>query len=125
MANIYTNGKFYKIAPEFINSIHTRSNTARTDWSVEDIKNLLKTNDVFVIRSLIKLYSYQTLEEKKAGETKDNNGVGFNGADAVALSQISRDTLKTYIISKGQVNFVRRKIMKYAKQLTNIANGKI
>lgn len=125
MSNIYTNGRLYKITPEFINSIHTRSETARTDWSVEDIKNLLKTNDTFVIRSLIKLYSYQTLDEKKAGETKDNNGVGFNGADAAVLSQISRDMIKTYIISKGQVNFVRRKIMKYAKQLTRIANGKI
>lgn len=122
---VLTNGRIYKLNPEFVNSIHTRSETARNNWTVEEIKNLLKTDDLFVIRSLLKLYSYQTYEEKQSGETKMDNGVGFNGADANRLSKVSRDTLRTYTIGVGMVNFVRSKIMKYAKQLTRIANGEV
>lgn len=122
---VLTNGRVYKLNPEFVNSIYSRKETARNNWTVEEIKNLLKTDDLFVIRSLLKLYSYQTYEEKQSGETKMDNGVGFNGADAVRLSSISRNTLKTYTIGVGMVNFVRTKIMKYAKQLTRIANGQV
>lgn len=122
---VLTNGRIYKLNPEFVTSIYTRSETARNNWTVEEIKNLLKTDDLFVIRSLLKLYSYQTHEEKQSGETKMDNGVGFNGADANRLSTISRNTLRTYIIGVGMVNFVRSKIMKYAKQLTRIANGEV
>ena len=93
-------------------------------WKVEEIAHLLQTNDKMVIRSLMKLYGFQTDEEQDLGETTDYNGVGFNGADAPILSSIAENYLKWNRLTPKQLALVRKKMMKYAKQLTKIANGK-
>ena len=121
-SRIFESAKNYKVNAEFVNSALAES-TPKKKWTVDEIKSLIDTNDVFVIRSLIKLYSYQTDEEQAGDETSEHNGFGFNSFDAKALSSMTKILIKNLIISKSQVNYARTKIKKYAKQLTRIANG--
>lgn len=94
-------------------------------WKVDEIRYLLETNNSAVIRGLIAIYNKQTQDEKIMNETKHSNGVGFTGADAKVLSNMAK-----YAISKGgltekQFIYVKKKIGKYAGQITKIANKQI
>lgn len=123
---IYKNNKgTYKMTDAFINSAMDNSTPTRTDWSVEEIKKLLRENDVFVIRSLLKLYSFQTEVEKKVKSTNGINGVGFNAYDSKALTEIVKVCIANKMLSNGQVEYVRKKLLKYSKQIMKIANGNI
>lgn len=123
-SRIFENARNYKVNEEFVNSAFNKSVPTKT-WTVEEIKSLLKTSDTFVIRSLLKLYSYQTEAEQDNDETTEYNGFGFNSFDARALSGMVKILMKNFIISKSQVRYARTKLMKYSKQLTKIANGEL
>ena len=123
-SRIFENNKNYKVNAEFISSVFAK-NPPKKEWTVDEIKSLIDTNDIFVIRSLIKLYSYQTDEEQAGDMTSEHNGFGFNSFDAKALSGMTKILTNNFIISKSQVNYARTKLKKYAKQLTRIANGAI
>lgn len=99
--------------------------TSRNDWLVEDIRNLIESNDQFVLNCLLKLYSLQTEDEKECEQTVNHNGLGFNGYDAKPLTNIAKQCCEARFITFRQINFVRTRILKYAKQLTKIANGEI
>lgn len=94
-------------------------------WTKEEIVNLLQTNDQMVWRSLKQLYLKQTASERASGTTHVVNGVGFNSRDAEILSSIARSYEQWHRLTPKQTALVRRKIMKYAGQLTKIANGEI
>lgn len=96
----------------------------RSDWTQEEIKTLLKSNDRFVLNSLLKLYARQTEEEKETESTSCKNGRGFNCCDAKVLCNIAKQCFEEHFISFKQIAYVRSKIYKYSKQLMNIANGK-
>lgn len=100
-------------------------------WTKEDIKNLLFKNDKAVFRGVVRIYERQTADEKAVGETAYNNGVGFSGADANILSSFARqiqeyDPLTSKFktpLSPKQLEIARKKIVKYAGQLADIANN--
>jgi hypothetical protein len=96
-------------------------------WTVEEIKSLLETRNDFVERSLVKLYEKQTFDEQVNGETRHNNNVGFNGADSKILSSFCVWLLNGHNrhLSVKQMYIAKRRIMKYSKQITKIANGDI
>lgn len=121
-SKIFESAMNYKVNEEFVSSALSKS-TSTKEWTVDEIKSLLETNDTFVIRSLLKLYSYQTEAEQNDDETTEHNGLGFNSYDAKALSGMTKTLMKNLIISKSQVKYARTKLMKYSKQLTKIANG--
>lgn len=123
-SKIFESNKNYKVNAEFVNSVFAK-NPPKKEWTVDEIKSLIDTNDIFVIRSLIKLYSYQTDEEQAGDTTSEHNGYGFNSFDAKALSGMTKILMNNFIISKSQVSYARTKLKKYAKQLTRIANGVI
>lgn len=91
-------------------------------WSQEEIKNLIQTNDEVLYRALKKLYSKQTSEEQRKGDTVVNNNVGFNGADAKFLSSTAEFLKKAGFLTPKQKVVVRKKMVKYTKQLTRLAN---
>lgn len=124
---ILTNGKIFKLTPEFMAKLNTEKTATTSDkeWTTEDIKRLLKTNKTFVIRSLIKMYNLQTEGEKNIRETTEHNGIGFNGADAKPLSGIAEQIITNNFITCKQFDYVQRKIAKYHKQLLKIANGQL
>lgn len=100
----------------------------------ESIRALLQTNDRAVERAILRLYERQTYAEQNAKTTSESNGIGFNGADAELLSsfaeQLKAGRHLTPARTKpdgrmgGQMYYARRKILKYARQLAEIANAK-
>lgn len=92
-------------------------------WTVEEIKTLVLNNDKMVARSVVVLYDRQTASEQAAQETHERNGVGFNGVDASILSSFAEFYKSRGYLSVKQTAIARKKLPKYAKQLTAIANG--
>ena len=94
-------------------------------WTKDEIKDLLRNNDSAIIRGLKALYNLQTKIEQNTNSTQENNGVGFNGADASILSDFAKQYIERNFLSKKQLDITRTKILKYAGQLARIANKEI
>lgn len=92
-------------------------------WTEEEIKVLVQTNDKVLYGALKRLYAEQTADEQEVGETHHHNGAGFNGADSRFLSSVSEFLLKNGFLTEKQKFVVRKKLVKYNKQLTRLANG--
>lgn len=91
-------------------------------WTIEEIKSLLETNNAFLARAIVKIYERQTEDEQQADMTGHNNSIGFNGIDAFILSKFAKFFMERKFLSPKQIVVARKKMMKYAKQLTTIAN---
>lgn len=94
-------------------------------WTEEEIGTLIQTNDKVLYGALKKLYNEQTSDEKAVGETKHNNGVGFNGADSKFMSSVAEFMIKRGFLTDKQKYCVRKRLVKYTKQLTRLANETI
>lgn len=105
---------------DFYNKVYAQSKRV---WTEAEIRELLATNDKFVCRALKKLYERQTEGEKLSKETHVTNGEGFNKVDADVLTNICEWGLSHGKLTAKQLALVRKRIMKYAKQLTRIANA--
>lgn len=92
-------------------------------WTEQEIKELVQTNDKVLYGALKKLYAEQTADEQRAGETRNLNGVGFNGVDSKFLSSVSQFLLKNGFLTDKQKAVTRKKLVKYNKQLTRLANS--
>lgn len=92
-------------------------------WTEDEIRVLVQTNDKVLYGALKKLYAEQTADEQSMGETRHNNGVGFNGADSKFLSSVSEFLLKRGFLTDKQKFVVRKKLVKYNRQLTRLANA--
>ena len=91
-------------------------------WTEEEIRNLVQTNDKVLYGALKKLYACQTIEEQNSGMTKEYNGKGFNGVDVPILSSFCEFLNKTGFLTPKQKILARKKLVKYTKQLTVLAN---
>lgn len=78
-------------------------------------------------RALLCIFQNQTFDEQKSESTNKYNGVGFTGADAPLLSSFAKQLKYKGYLSEKQDAILKRKIIKYARQLVNgsIAEGKI
>ena len=92
-------------------------------WTMEKMKDILSRYDDQVCKAVVKIYEYQTADEKDSHETKEHNNVGFNGADAPIMSSFAEFYIKRGFLSPKQLMIARKKIMKYAGQLCKIANA--
>lgn len=92
-------------------------------WTEEEIKNLIQTNDKVLYGALKKLYACQTADEQRAETTKERNGKGFNGVDAPFLSSVAEFLLKRGYLTDKQKACTRKRLVKYNKQLTELANA--
>lgn len=91
-------------------------------WTEDEIKFYIQTNDKSLYGALKRLYACQTAEEQNSGETKENNGKGFNGLDAPILSSFCEFLNKTGFLTSKQKILARKKLIKYTRQLTVLAN---
>jgi hypothetical protein len=97
------------------------------------IVELLEKSDLAVERGVLAIYARQTMDEQTATETKHQNGVGFNGVDANIMSsfaqqierRVANGTRGGQCLSEKQMAIARRKIVRYARQLVEIANEKM
>ena len=96
---------------------------AKRIWTAEEIKNYVQTSDFVLYKGLLKLYDCQTADEKMAGSTSHDNGAGFNGVDAPILSSFAEFLIKTGFLTPKQKVIARKKLVKYTKQLTALANA--
>lgn len=101
----------------------TNAEATKRTWTEEEIRYLIQTNDKVLYGALKKLYERQTEDEKQIGETSHTNGVGFNGVDSRFLSSVSEFLLKNGFLTYKQKLIVRKKLIKYNRQLTRIANA--
>lgn len=92
-------------------------------WSKESIRDLIETNDKMVIKSILKLYEYQTASEQTSGVAKETNGKGFNYADTPFLSGVAQVLLNGNGLSQRQLELARTSLLKYSGQLAKIANS--
>jgi phosphoribulokinase len=92
-------------------------------WTTEEIKALLAESDKAVARAILAIYNRQTEDEKIVKETSASNGVGYNGVDANFMSSLAQFYQAKGFLSAGQLKYGRKAIMKYAGQLTEIANA--
>ena len=92
-------------------------------WTEDEIKNLVQTHDKVLYGALKKLYEKQTEDEKRDKETKENNGVGFNGPDSRFLSSVCEFLIGTGFLTDKQKVIARKKLVKYTRQLTRLANA--
>jgi hypothetical protein len=87
----------------------------------EAIQALLMTNDRAVERALYRIYQRQTASEQATESTNQDNGVGFTGADAPFLTSCAKGMIRYGHLTPKQLIFVRKKIVKYWKQLAEVA----
>ena len=99
--------------------------TEQKIWTVEEVKVLLAESDKAVARAILAIYNRQTEDEKAIKETSESNGVGYNGVDANFMSSLAQFYQAKGFLTAGQVKYGRKAIMKYAGQLTTIANANI
>lgn len=99
-----------------------RNHAKKSDWTEDQIKEMIQSNDQALYGALKSLYSCQTDEEQAAGQTHAVNGKGFNGVDAPILSSFCEFLDKTGFLTSKQKALARKKLIKYNKQLTNLAN---
>lgn len=92
-------------------------------WSEDEIKVLVQTNDKVLYGALKKLYAEQTADEQNMGHTKYYNGAGFNGVDSRFLSSVAEFLNRTGFLTEKQKIVTRKKMVKYTKQLTRLANA--
>ena len=97
--------------------------TEQKIWTIEEIKALLAESDKAVARAILAIYNRQPADEKIVKETSASNGIGYNGVDANFMSSLAQFYQSKGFLSAGQLKYGRKKIMKYAGQLTEIANA--
>lgn len=96
---------------------------AKRVWTEDEIKMYVQTNDKVLYGALLKLYAQQTADEQTDGNTKYYNGVGFNGADAKIMSSFAQFLKRTGFLTDKQKAVARKKLVKYNRQLTRLANA--
>ena len=101
-------------------------------WNYRNIREQMST-PLGAQRALLRLYSFQTEDERTGGRTSKVNARGFNQADAPFMTDMARRTLRqamkdnvspqdVAIIPEALLVQVQERLMKYAAQLADYAN---
>ena len=94
----------------------------RRVWTEEEIRTLVQTNDKVLYGAMRKMYECQTADEQAAGVAHHKNGIGFNGVDAGIMTSFCEFLNKRGFLTFKQKEIARKKLKKYTKQLTALAN---
>lgn len=88
--------------------------------TLDEIKKSIATDDQALIGALMKLYQYQTMDEKYQRITVHQNDVGFNGADSKFLSSVAEQYKSKAYLTDRQIAAARKAMIKYSKQLLEV-----
>jgi hypothetical protein len=102
-------------------------------WTKDEIVRNLKNNDDWIIAALLAIYERQTNDEKRDYATKYDNDIGFNCADAPKMTSFAEQVRRwknsrgyngkyAFPLSDKQLYVARKRLLKYAGQLTELAN---
>jgi hypothetical protein len=92
------------------------------EWTVKAVKELLKRSDRAVASGLVAIARRQEPDERYSRVTVYQNGVGFSAFDAGFGTSLADQYEERGTLSRKQIEAGRRVILKYAAQLTEIAN---
>lgn len=108
---------------DFYNQHYNKPERQRRVWTQEEIKNLVQTNDKVLYGALRQLYACQTADEIAEGTANHRNGAGFNGIDAGIMTSFCEFLNRTGFLTVKQKAIARKKLVKYTRQLTILANA--
>jgi len=99
-----------------------------TLWTPAMIREKILASDKMLERSISKIYAQQTTSEQNIGATVEHNKIGFTAFDAEFLSSLAQQlerhahlgTREGQRLSSAQIPVARRKMVKYAKQLSKL-----
>lgn len=94
-------------------------------WSVNDIKENIIKSDIWLTKAILAIYSLQTASEQASEVTIHINHVGFSAFDALRMSYYAKWLKSGRTLSGTHKDLARKKILRYVKQLTKIANKEI
>lgn len=86
------------------------------------IRQQLESNPEWAKRALIRIYENQTVSEQQAGETVENNGIGFTGVDANILTSFAENIKQYGRLTAKQMVCLHKMIGKYAKQIYSVTD---
>jgi len=86
-------------------------------WTPALIKERISTSDKAVKAALLRIWNWQTEDEKYTHSTNQTNGVGFNGVDAEILTSFAEQLSKKNWLSPKQIAIARKRLMKYSNQI--------
>ncbi len=93
-------------------------NTCKTKKArVAFIREKLASDDRWVLRGLLVIFSNQTAEEQATASTTKLNGIGFTGVDAEFLTSLATQYQTRKSLSPKQMTYLRKKMPKYSRQL--------
>jgi len=115
--------KKYIMAYDDTTSVDEGPKKDGTEWSEDEVMSLMETNDKVLYGALKHLYSCQTDSEKQTASTREHNNVGFNAYDADFLTSVCKQLLQRGFLTPKQKEIARKKLKKYRKQLTKLANS--
>lgn len=82
----------------------------------EIFRKIIQT-DEYAIGALMKLYSYQTADERQIGGTVHDNGMGFNGTDSQFCSSLAKQYQDRGRLTEKQLASLKRLLPKYHRQI--------
>lgn len=91
-------------------------------WTPAEIKAKIADNDAWMLRGLLAIYKYQTMDEQEVGEARYLNGVGFSGAHAYFAGEMAKLLQRNIRLSEKQIACCRKIMLHYSTQLALIAN---
>ena len=94
-----------------------------TKGAIRDyVKHQLGYNEAWALKALLKIYDFQTRDEKLYENTHDHNGVGFTGVDGEILASFAKQYKRNGKLSVKQMVIVYRKMPKYWNQIISISD---
>ena len=91
-------------------------------YTKEEIKDILNSSDKAVEKGIVAIFKRQTRDEQNREYTIHHNNRGFNAFDAHRGSYYATWILAGKHLTGKHITKARKLIIKYAGQLTEIAN---
>ena len=87
-------------------------------------RNLVRTNEKALLKSIMLIYNNQTFEEKEAGTSIYENKIGFNRFDSKEMMRIARKIKQGTHLTEYEIAHARIVMPKYWNQLMIISKQK-
>ena len=88
------------------------------------LKNLVRTNEKALLKSVVAIYDNQTMEEKVVGASIEHNKVGLDRWDSEEMTMIAQKIKSNIPLKHNEIVHCKIVMPKYWKQLMVISKQK-
>jgi len=85
------------------------------------IQSKINTDMRWTVKALLTVFANQTLDEQRSEVTNHHNRKGFTSSDAKFMCNVAKK-VERFGLSEKQAFVVRKKLMKYWKQVFNVCD---